>query len=91
MISDHSVPCRLDCGVWVEFSDESKSRQVCKKVILMHNNIHVVAPQGLAKPPVTKLWSNLDCNKKRVEPNYDLLIVFLTGINVGKNCRPIKI
>ena len=55
MISDHSVPCRLDCGVWVEFSDESKSRQVCKKIILMHNNIHVVAPQGLAKPPVTKL------------------------------------
>ena len=51
MISDHSVPCRL----WVEFSDESKSRQFCKKVILMHNNIHVVAPQGLAKPPVTKL------------------------------------
>ena len=46
---------------------------------------------SLAKPPVTKLWSNLDSNKKRVEPNYDLLIVFLTGINVGKNCPPIKI
>ena len=46
---------------------------------------------SLAKPPVTKLWSNLDSNKKRVEPNYDLLIVFLTGINVGKNWPPIKI
>ena len=56
----------------------------------MHTNIQV-APWGFAKPPVTKLWSNLDSNKKRVEPNYDLLIVFLTGINVGKNWTPIKI